>query len=179
MAVVVTLIMGLSNYFLFNDDMPTMIQGVVWLGNLVAFFLWVAVVVGWLRRWKFAPGLTLFWGFPFSTGSEACMIWRYHRPLEQMDQAIFTLQCVHEAWVVVKSAGRMTHTLVQEHLWSVQATFSGAELAGRRKVALRFPVPPDAKGSQLSCVPAIYWQLLVEVQVPDLDLRETHLIPIY
>lgn len=72
MAVVVTLIMGLSNYFLFNDDMPTMIQGVVWLGNLVAFFLWVAVIVGWLRRWKFAPGQTLFWEFPFSTGFAMC-----------------------------------------------------------------------------------------------------------
>ncbi len=179
MVVMVSLMMGLSNYFLYTEDIPWIIRGVIWIGSLVAILLWISVIVAWIRRLKFAPGKVAFQTFPFRTGSDAKMTWRYHRAFHQLDQATFTLRCIEEKWVGVKSPGRQSNTLVHEQKWSAKLNFSGTDSAGKQEFPLSFPIPANAEISHLSGIPAIYWQLTVEVQVPGLNLQETHLIPVY
>lgn len=158
--------------------MPFFAKALVGLFDGIAVLMALGVVWALVHRLKFGRPYLRFEDFPFVLGGALRARLKPARGLSRCERMTLILRCV-EVETVVRGSGRSR--TVETRGWQVYEDRQVLEsLDGRYEVPVSFPLPSGEYATQLSAdTRTRYWELLVEAQVPGLDLRSAFLLPVY
>jgi hypothetical protein len=179
-AVLFVLFLTPFNYISFQKDGHLMMQALTGLFNVVTLCLIYAAALCWGRAWKFGPAFLRYDRFPLRTDQPVRLMWIAPPGCRGAVTGRFTLRCVIE-WYESSGRGKSRDTrLVHEQQWSgIWELAAPALIAPGMTCELQAVLPPGCPGTSLHSQRPVFWELEVDLHLPGLDFKETHLVPLY
>lgn len=176
------LFLSMFNWWAFGDNGPWPVKIIVGLFDLVLVLVVWQVFMALGQAIKFGPSRIEFGRFPFRPGETVSLYWQVPRGMTRAANGKFTLRCVEE-WYETHGSGRnRNRTLVQEQIWSgIGHLDQPCEMLPGKTEELQFALPADAVGTALSYrgSKAVFWELVIHLDLAGLDFRESYLVPVY
>lgn len=179
-AAFITLFLAPFNLVFAQADAPWFVKGLVGLFDLVALALWLEALRSVVHALKFGTARLEYRRFPYKVGEPVELNWWPPAGVSQVDGGSFTLRCIFEWWEESGSGKSRKRVLVHEARWQGTWKFERARtLAPGQPVVLRFEPPGTAPRTALASPSPTFWELEVALEVPGLDYKARHLVPVY
>jgi hypothetical protein len=142
-------------------------------------FIYQAVLrVG--RAMKFAGSQIQFPEFPCRKTGPVKLLWKSPAGSFHANKGQFTLRCVEEFWVTIRSGRNRRRQIVHEEIWSQTRFLDEPHWFSRgEEVELQFDLVSDLPSTNLRAARAVFWELKVKLEMPGLDFEECYLVPVY
>mgnify|MGYP001189181208 CR=1 FL=1 len=180
--ILMALFLSLFNWWAFFDDGPWPVKIITGIFDLILVFGVGQMGILISRILKFGPSRIEFARFPYRPGEPVSLYWRVPRGVTRATAGTFTLRCVTE-WYETHGTGKQQRRIpVREHLWSVTGHLEQPrEILPGKMETLHFDIPADAAGTSFHHpkAKAVFWELVVHLDLAGLDFRETYLVPVY
>ncbi len=176
------LFLSMFNWWAFWSNGPWPVKMIVGLFDLFLVLAVWQVIMALGHALKFGPSRIEFGRFPFRPGETVSLYWQVPRGMARAANGNFTLRCVEE-WYETRGSGRnRKRTLVQEQIWSgIGHLDQPCEILPGKTEELQFALPAEAVGTALSYrgSKAVFWELVIHLDLAGLDFRESYLVPVY
>ncbi len=178
--ILMALFLSLFNWWAFFDDGPWPVKFIT--GILRLFLVFGVGQMGILisRILKFGPSRIEFARFPYRPGEPVSLYWRVPRGVTRATAGTFTLRCVTE-WYETHGTGKQQRRIpVRDTLWSVPVTWSNrANLQEKWRHCTSTYRRMRRGSSSTTQAKAVFWELVIHLDLAGLDFRETYLVPVY
>jgi hypothetical protein len=180
LAIGLTIFLSMFNWWAFGAGGPWMVKAITLFFDCFGLAMWWQAAQQLGRALKFGHSRITFTRFPYRLPEPIVLRWQPADGVTQVNKGTFTLRCVLE-WMESSGSGKSrTTNLVHEETWSGKWVLEQPrKLQLKDAVELRYELPAQAQPTQLSADKPVFWELEVNLDLPDLDFKETYLVPIY